>query len=744
MSTPPLNFRKRNRPVQKAANSFSTSLRACRDLIADGKHEDALTALNQLAGHTRNPNRRGKILLLTAESEAALSRHPAAAAAYARSRAFAKQAENPNLLLSAASGEIRSLLLAMRTPEAKTAAATLLAEFATAQQAHDKIASLSPAQLAARGSVHVPPQPPRATVVLTKIATSFIQAGLTEDARIFLNKAIQLAPNGASRARQSLAKLALAADEPAIAERYARESILMGRFQAKTIAAWQLYLDARARQNLSPILEADVFAALNLHAKGRIASASLHSIARTLRTHGDSTWKQLAQAAISSKSKDPIISTEFEKLLQADAKLTASENPRGIAARALRLFRESNVSAQEQVAHGKAYVRFSLLAKATPHLALIARVATARHGLAHSHAVRHAMALGAEQARDYAAANQMFLDLLKDLEPGTAAWGKANWALARMCEGLEKHGEASVWYFQLAENPVTPSRFRIQAMLKGFRQLVKSGSAVDPSKISASVSTILESVDDYKIALDAARQLALTRGEFLELKLKAAQRGKILAIAAIKDAQSAREKLTILEYLARRQFYDLGDYSSILQQWDQLTASDRLQFEALSGSLWYEYVAVIFRALQQKKRDKDAESLVAGIIDRDRTTPEGYVIVGTEYAEWLLHHNQKTKAFEYFEWIAKESPTHRRAAVAHYWLALRHLKQGKLQEAKIAAANVRECYGGVPSLLSEYKLYVRSLFILGSDKNNMYYNSQCSENFILEQQSYYESDLLLL
>ena len=542
----PKKNRKRSSTPQSSGSPFSVALRSARDLIGSGKQDEGLAALNQLATSTRNPTRRAKILLLIGDSETQLSRHAAAATAFSRAAAFARQATDLGLLLRCFSAEIRALLRALRTEEAKTKASTLLAELNEAQEVYEKILALTPAQLAVNAGIQVPAQPPRPTVVLTKIAHAFLDSGLTAEAREFLFKAIQLSPNGASRARQCLAKLALAGDDPALAERYAREALLMGRFQAKTIAAWQLYLDARPRQNLVPILEPDVLASFQTHAKARIASASLHSISRNLRSHGDPTCKTIAQSGPALASADPIIATELEKLLQADAKLTASDEPRIIAARALRLFRAKDVSAQEQVGHAKAYARYSLLAATVPNTALVTLIATKRFGILHTTAVRHAMASGAIQAKETACARTWLLALLGDLKPGTEAWGKATWALARMEEDLEKPGPASVWYFELAENNLTPPRFRIQAMLKGFRQLAASGGAVDTPKVSAAVSSILATVNDYKLALDAARQLALAGNSFLDLKLQAAQRGKSLAFTAFQIATTTKEKLSIL------------------------------------------------------------------------------------------------------------------------------------------------------------------------------------------------------
>jgi tetratricopeptide (TPR) repeat protein len=705
--------RKRKTGTNNPTAGFSGSLRVARDLVTSGKQAEGLTALNELAAVTKNPTRLGKILTIVGESQASLSRHTEACAAFTKAAQYANQAQDYDLLLRAGYGQVRSLLRCPRIAEAKTAASQLIADLNTADQAIQAIANLSSAQLASQGNVTLPARPPRSTVVLTKIGNAFYESGLTDEAKAFYTQAIQISPNGASRARQNLAKLALASDNPALAERYARESLLMGRFQAKTVAAWQLYLDARARQNLVPILEPDVLGAFKTNTKDRIAGASLLSIVRVLRAHSDPTWKTVAQSAITSSDIDTIIATELEKLIQADAKLIASDEPRLIAARALKLFRAKDVSSQEQVGHAKAYARYSLLGSSIPNITLITRIATERFGILHTTAVRHTMALGAIQAKDTDRARIWLLDLLSDLNPGTEAWGKATWALARLSEDLGNPGEASVWYFELAENNLTPPRFRIQAMLKGFRELVKSNGAVDTPKVSATVSSILSTVDDFKLALDAARQLSLAGNSFLALKLQAAQRGKSLAFTAFQAARSSKEKITILEYVARRQIWDLGDSTSVLDCWDQLSPQDRSEFETVTGSLWYAYVALVFKALTRKGRTAEAESLVATIIDRDRSTPEGYVIVGIEYAEWLLKSGLKAKAFEYFDWIAKEAPTHRRAAVAHYWIALRHLKLGQQDFAKLSAEKVRKCFGGIPALLDEWELDSAAIGILG-------------------------------
>jgi hypothetical protein len=709
--------------------AFSQSLREARQLIASNNPAAGLAALNTLAAATRNPARRAKILLTIAESETRLSRHTEALAAFQKASQLAAQAADTDLTLLAGTGIVRSLLRSLRTEEAKTAAAALLADLAAAETAFAQIQNLTPEQLAAKGQITVPARPPRITVGLTKIANAFIQSGLTEEAREFLLKAIQASPNGASRARQSLAKIALASDEPELAERYAREALLMGRFQAKTTTAWPLYLDARARQNKTPILEPDVLAAFRQHAKGRIAAASGLSIIRVLRAHGDPTWKDLA-IKLTNRKADPIISTEIEKLIHADAKLFATEEPRKIAARALRLIRSSDVTIQETIAHAKEYVRFSFLAGTDPNLDTVVRIAARKFPAPAILAIRHAACLGAMMAARHDIARPWLLALINEAAQigQAAAWGRANWALARMESLLENNAEAAFYYMEVAAHPTTPPRFKIQAMLRGLKFLGKSGDAsTDIGQLSDNIRAILRETDDFRILLDAARQLALAGSNFTALKNEAADHGTRLADKAIAAATTPQEQLAHLEYLTRKLYWDLSRTRELLQKWDNLTERQKADFHSTGSSVWYEYLSVIFLSLTESERAIEATALASGIIDANRATPEGYVILGSTYAEWLLQNGEKDKAFEFFEWIAKETPSHRRAAIAHYWLGLKCIINDNNIDGQMHRDLIFKALGGMPSLKIERELIYKIELATSVNKQIILNEAYCAE-----------------
>lgn len=707
---------KRKNAKTKAKTAFSQNIREARELIAGSDSAEGLKMLNTLAASTKNPIRRAKILLTIAESETRLSRHTEALAAFQKASRFAAQGADSQLTLLAGTGMVRSLLRSLRIEEAKIAAGTLLADLSAAEKSFENLQNVTPGQLAKQGVITVSARPPRATVCLTKIANAFLQSGLTEEARAFLLKAIQLSPNGASRARQALAKIALASDQPELAERYAREALLMGRFQAKTVAAWQLYLDARARQNLVPILEQDVLASFRQHAKGRIAAASALSITRVLRAHGDPAWKTIATSEL-ERQRDPVISTEIEKLLHADSKLFSTEEPRQIAARALKLSRNKDVSAQEAVAHSKEYVRFSLRADRNPNLDRVIRIAEGKFPPVVLLSIRHAAALGAIMAEGYDLARQWLLALTTEAaqRKQITAWGKATWALARMESLTERNAEAAFWYMEVAANPQTPPRFKIQAMLRGLKFLAKSGdTSTDIGKITLNIRSILKATEDFRILLDAARQLALAGPNFSNLKNEAADRATDLADSLIASAQSPQEQLNHLEYLSRKLYWDLALYHAVIGRWDKLPVSRKSEFQSIGGTIWYEYLSLVFLSLVALGESVRADSLASTVIDDNHATPEGYVILGATYAEWLIRSGRQKQALDFFEWIAKEAPTHRKAAIAHYWLALRGAAQRQRNVVIFNSAMARKCYGGNPSLLSEWRIDACALILSSS------------------------------
>ena len=697
-------FRTRSVQATKPKDGFSAALGSSRDQLHAGQREEGMRALNELAAGTRNPRRKGRITALLAEDQFAAGKHGAATVAFGRALAYGKQAEDYELVLRAGIGLIRSELRLSHHEAARQAVSELIADLDAANQAVAKLEQLDPAQLKQQGVIEVPARPPRLSVTLTKAAQAFLEGGDSASAKLLLDKVVIQAPNGGARARQLLARLALAGDDLAQAENHARESLQMGRFQAKTIAAWELYLGARGRQGCRPLLEPRIWQAFQANAKGRVLARGTLQAIRALRTYGDGEWVSLANHYLTTqRTLDGVVATEIEKILNAEAKLTATEPPETLAARSLRLFRAADCSPNEQVAHAKAYVRFALAAGESPQLETMISLAHKRHGREQGGKVAHAAALGAMLARRHDLARSILNGRLADATPGSVQWGQDLWALARMEEGTGNLAEASFWFFGFAKTETAPARFRIQAMLRGFRLLENQPEAVNTPDLSATIRDLLAGTDDFKLLLDAARQLRLAGNSFTDLTLHAARRGMDCADAAVARAANPAAKLAILEFASRKFHYDLANHAAVTARWEKLTVADKAAM-APTGSLWYEYLALVLRSYEALGRPEAADAVAATAIDVDTSTPEGYVIVGIEHALARLARGQPKEAMAAFAWIAAECPTHRRAAPAHYWLALADLRRGDPAAAATRGTALRRCFAGKPCLLDEWHL----------------------------------------
>jgi hypothetical protein len=143
-------------------------------------------------------------------------------------------------------------------------------------------------------------------------------------------------------------------------------------------------------------------------------------------------------------------------------------------------------------------------------------------------------------------------------------------------------------------------------MLRGFKLLGASGNPVNSPKTSETIRSILAGIDDYRLLLDAARQLSLAGSSFANLKDEAARKGVSLADEAIGAAKTPQEGLMILEYLARKQHWDIGDSAGVIIRWNALPPARRSDFATAGGSVWYEYLALVFRSLIVSGRDADA------------------------------------------------------------------------------------------------------------------------------------------
>jgi len=707
---------KRTPVGQGPQGEFSRGLSDANRALGRGDPVAALQQLEAMATGGHDASGKARLVAMTGDVLAQLGRLDEAVAAFARAGALASAAGQPEVQVRAALGEIRAALAMPDEELARGTAERTWNQMRTSSAAMDKALDLTPAQLARAGRIEVGPRPPRASVVAHRIGTAFLQAGLAEDATEWFRRAVVSTPNGAARARQTLARIALGANDPATAERYARESLQMGRFKAKTVASWQLLVAARTRQNKKP-LDADLVESLFVTCKGPVRARALLELTRALRAYRDPEWSAPAMRWLARHRRDDeVVAVELDKILHAEAKLAPQEADGTRLVRSARaLFHHPQATTLEMVAAAKDAVRFGAADRKgdSPDAAAFARKVGQRRGPAAAAKAIHAMALGAIEAGRADQARALLEDQVSRLPEGSPQWGRDVWALAMMEHRLDRIEECVQWLFTLAGAEKTPVRFKITALTRGLFLLGKAGRKLsDTRAIRQQIEGLLAGVDDYDLLLEACRQIGLAGDEFVPLRDRTMDRAVACALKAFENAATPTEAVTVLCRLTRRQFNEFRTYGKIVAIWRQIEKRDLAAFP-VAGGAWWEYLSLVFRSLCRDNQTTEAVRLVGEWVRDPGIPPEGKVVLRTAHAQWLVGIRAMAAAFRHFEAMVEEAPTHQATAPAYYWLALRHHFRGRSDLARRDALAVRRCYGRIPALDKDQAIDCGALLLLG-------------------------------
>jgi tetratricopeptide (TPR) repeat protein len=311
---------------------------------------------------------------------------------------------------------VRALLKSIELDSAYARAQEVWQRTAEGHQELEEELATTNEELEEQGSMQIDARPVRPSVVLTRLGTVFMDEGYIDTAREFFQQAVILSPRGATRARQGMAKVCLANTENSEAEKYAREALLMGKFQAKTVCCWEQHISARAKQG-KDLLDQELFTSLQLNQSGSVLARSVLVIVKLLRGFGDPRWKEIAVSWINRDEViDEIIEIEIAKILLSDEKLIGHD-PRLIALAAHRIFRSDKVSPKEMVATAKDVTHMLLLDADEPNVRGLAEKAKRRFGQALKGEVLHAIALGAMMASRHDLAREILHQQLVFLAP---------------------------------------------------------------------------------------------------------------------------------------------------------------------------------------------------------------------------------------------------------------------------------------------------------------------------------------
>lgn len=737
-------FRKRKSPQSVPGSEFSKKLRKVHFKIDQSENADALVDLNDLASGELTNWEEGKILCLAADSELKLGRFQQAAHIYSIAE------ENFRLVLHvewfrASIGGISALLRDLKLREAYDKALEASVKADVDQKSFDALIDVKPGDPGNPNAILLPARPTRPTKILTRLGSLFLREGYPDTAEEFYQKALLYAPNGASRARQGLARIALSRGEFEEAERFSRESLQMGRFQAKTLHSWVMFFDARKRRGKT-LHDPALYLALLKNGKTSVVHRAVLLIVSNLRNHADPAWETVAtEWQRKGSGLDPVISVEISKIILAEAKISDT-NPAAVAAYASSLLQEEMISGNEAVALAKTISTYGLRAGLDPsELEKTADFILRKYDRkTHDRAV-HSMALGAMVAKGHIEARQLLTRQIDILKLGSLQWRKSLWALARMENALGNYKTSAAHYLTFAENPGTPPQFQIQGFLLWIDCCQKSGEAPDVQKTKAKLELILARVDDFKILLDAARQLALAGAPFIELTRSVVSDATNKALSAFDLTTNPKTALNILIQLSRRQYYDFGQADKIHLFWESLPPAKREWIWSQDSNFW-EYQSLILNSYENSENTREADRLASALLEADTTPDVGTMHIAATYAEIWMKRGRQKQAYALFEKSVETSPTHRLAAQAWYWLALKSYKAGRKRAAADQATAIRRCFATKPALYWEWALDARAILLLGkiSGKNKHPDESRYSASYLDSQMPVLESNLAII
>lgn len=708
-----IKLRKLSGEANLPHSAFSRKLRRASELLGEGKREDALQLLSSLTQSAKNDIERSKIANLVGKSQYELGRYADAAERFKYAAELgASDGLDQKRYLAPSLGRIRCLLKGQKGEEALEVAEGLSALVKSKYKRYREV--LAGSNIAV---VEVPAKPIRPAVALTRIGVTFLEEGYLENGKSFLERVVAEVPNGASRARQFLARALIQLGDYESAEVLAAESLKMGGFKAKTVPSWEFLIRARKAQG-KDLLDLDLYRKFRGSLiSGRVKARADLLIIGELRRHGDPLWFQLAERWRSSSDIDSIAKTEILKLLVSEIKAgTLYGDNRG--ENALEISRE--IYSQRTLSAGESVSLAKTLGEFGPDEGLSAeqiqvwlRRISRRFGPQYGFRAMHACALGMSENRNFQAARELFELLISRASEKSDHWGKAVWSLAKL-ESSDNNPEGSAaLYLKYAGNQAFKPQSRLQAFLRWLKEAERSGAEVDITNARRDISILLSDINDYRPLLDAGRQLSLAGSRFDEVLSQVVERAEVRSLAAFDDATTTREALVVLIALSRRNFYDFGRKDRVIDIHEQMSG-EKLNWLWSHDARFWEYLSIVMRSYFRSNRVESGTQLGQMVFTNKEIPSVGLVFLGVHYSEWLLQRGRVTEAAELFEMVIEEHPRHRLTSRAYYWLALRLYKQGKRLEAGELLTKARKCLQPRPALLSEWQIDAKSGLLLRS------------------------------
>ncbi len=687
--------------------AFSATLREIGARIQCSDVKAGLSRANDLlASLTISRHEQARVLGMVGDSEFLRGAFNEALTVYQRAATLCF--DHHDLWLRPIIGQVLALLKNVRVDDARMIARHACDISAQKCAAFDEQVSAANEEMATGGSVTVPSLPPRISVVATRMGFLFLDEGEPDAAEEFFQRAVTANPRGACRARQGLARIALVSN-PARALDLAAESIRIGHYGAKTIAAWAILIAARRKlggwQISQTLLNGLEMATPSVRARAVLA------ITRELRNSDMRQWREVADRWLQGEGKKfPIIEAEIRKMYLASAKVQPGD-AKGKRELAEALMRTPGLSRNEWLAAAKEAVRAGFWEGTTPDVDALVQFADNCYGGDSGLRAAHSLALSCMMAKRHDLARKLLQRNLAEAEAGRSVWAKSLWALARMENVLGNYTSAASLYKRFSETQALPMRFRLQAGTLWIQALLKGGEYGALLAARPAIEAMLTEVRDPETLMDFARQLALTSPELQTWAVDLFEKGAALAIEQFEEASHPSVALDILFKLTRRQVYDFGRSHDAIKMWEGLNEQQRTWLWSTQQRYW-EYLGLLLRAYGRAGSAADVDGCAKAWLKDVATPPEGRVQVGTVYGEWLIESRRVPEALALFDQLIREAPTHPQCARSWYWKALGSFKRGDARECARCVQALRLAQGTNVGLLDEWKLDAKALLLL--------------------------------
>ncbi len=639
--------------------------------------------------------------------------------------------EGGDTWLSPALGCVRANLKAVEIEAAEDSARRALETAEEKWQTYEQLPAQASGALRAGGGFRVDSRPPRPSVVAFRIGQQFWDEGEPDTAAHYFGESLRIEPNGATRARIALARIALINEDFPGALDLARRALTIGQFHAKTLSAWPIAITA-AHALKTPDIVQQLSRGL-AQAVPAVRGRARLLIARSLRDLGNPAWAIFTELS-HSEDPDHVLAAEFAKMNLASA-IQAREPAQRIVQLARQIMTIPNIVPREWLAAAKTIATALIAEERNPGINRLLADGIKIFGPSHQGEFALGLANACLDAEQPARAIPV-LQRIVDANQGDDTWSRATSTLAKTFQNLGDLPAAIPLYDRVARAPGVPERFQLYARLEWLRAVVATGNTAALSGAREEIVNVARRLDDFELLLDLARQMTLAPAEIAAAANEIFDRAEQLARRAF-QAELLPDAATLIAFKLFRRQTDLGRYPAITTAWEALSEKKKLWLWSPQSAYW-ELIGLVAAAYRAQANPTAATALLDGFLTDPATPPEGLAIIGIPEALTILNAGDLTTALQTFMWICDQSPTHPLCAYAYYWFALRDYRGGsgvadQLQRLRLAL-------GDKPGLAWKRDLAARAA-LLAADLDITKAESPEDETFLRSQLTIINRDL---